>query len=96
MFTLNRFSGREALLYFQFRIVDVCALVPVLGWPSNQSLKKRNLYAVQPIAKCKRGQAPSATRLESVGGSEKLCRVCGRYCARLGSPERLYEATRCL
>ena len=48
-FNFNRFSDKEALLKFRFRIEDIVKLVPILSWPSGKRYTSRNRYGVSPI-----------------------------------------------
>lgn len=48
-FNFNRFSDREALSTFRFRVADITMLVPILNWPDEKTYTVRNRYGVSPI-----------------------------------------------
>lgn len=49
LFNFNRFSDKEALSLFRFRIYDIITLVTILSWPCGQTHTTRNRYGLLPI-----------------------------------------------
>ena len=53
LLNFNRFSDRETLTLFGFRVDDINTLVRIIAWPWVQTCRTRSRYAVSPtLATC--------------------------------------------